>query len=55
MAEDICRKSAIIETYVMDSRRGNTQTHTDVTSKCEMNPGKNLHTFTPTSFYTSKQ
>lgn len=25
MAEDICRKSAIIETYVMDSRRGNNQ------------------------------
>lgn len=24
MAEDICRKSAIIETYVMDSRRGTT-------------------------------
>ena len=28
MAEDICRKSAIIETYVMDSRIGNTHTHT---------------------------
>lgn len=25
MAEDICRKSAIIETYVMDSRIGNPQ------------------------------
>lgn len=24
MAEDICRKSAIIETYVMDSRIGTT-------------------------------
>lgn len=28
MAEDICRKSAIIETYVMDSRIGNTHTQT---------------------------
>lgn len=29
MAEDICRKSAIIETYVMDSRRGeNARTRT---------------------------
>lgn len=28
MAEDICRKSAIIETYVMDSRIGDTHTHT---------------------------
>lgn len=28
MAEDICRKSAIIEAYVMDSRRGETRTRT---------------------------
>lgn len=27
MAEDICRKSAIIETYVMDSRRGEKSFH----------------------------
>uniref|UniRef100_A0A674MJN6 GRIP1 associated protein 1 n=1 Tax=Takifugu rubripes TaxID=31033 RepID=A0A674MJN6_TAKRU len=29
MAEDICRKSAIIETYVMDSRIGNPQPESD--------------------------
>lgn len=34
MAEDICRKSAIIETYVMDSRRGETQTHTEPAGFC---------------------
>lgn len=27
MAEDICRKSAIIETYVMDSRIGSYHPH----------------------------
>uniref|UniRef100_A0A3Q3S772 GRIP1 associated protein 1 n=1 Tax=Mastacembelus armatus TaxID=205130 RepID=A0A3Q3S772_9TELE len=34
MAEDICRKSAIIETYVMDSRIGNKQTHTHTQCLC---------------------
>lgn len=36
MAEDICRKSAIIETYVMDSRIGS------VLNRSELRPAMTL-------------
>uniref|UniRef100_A0A8D3AW73 GRIP1 associated protein 1 n=1 Tax=Scophthalmus maximus TaxID=52904 RepID=A0A8D3AW73_SCOMX len=42
MAEDICRKSAIIETYVMDSRIGNTHTHTHTQTHSSMDKDVSL-------------